>query len=114
MNIERLLEYRKDLGVQINGPSEFLNLGILTSDKVSLLTYCSDLSFLKVALSKDNVVAAFVKQGDAAAVEANVSFIFSDRPKVDFFLFHNHLIEHTDFYGADRPTCISPSANLPM
>lgn len=112
MKIEQVLKYNKELEMQINGSTEFSNLGLASSDEVFLLTYCDSLKSLNDAISKKNVIAAFVKKEDVVDIKANISFIFSDRPVIDFFLFHNYLIKNTDFYRKDRHAHISTSANI--
>jgi UDP-3-O-[3-hydroxymyristoyl] glucosamine N-acyltransferase len=112
MNINQIQEFNKNLEIQLNGPKEFLNLGTLASTEKSLLTYCNNSQFLKKAVNKNNVVAAFVKKEDAATIDADISFIISKIPSIDFFLLHNYLANETDFYNIDRPSIISDSAEI--
>jgi len=112
VNINQIKRFNVQLEIQINGPSNFHNLGILASEEKSLLTYCNNRDYLDKAISKDNVVAIFVRNEDAIHVSPLKTFILSDSPSIDFFLFHNYLIEHTNFYGERFKTRISDSASI--
>ena len=101
MNINQIKRFNVQLEIQINGPSNFHNLGILASEEKSLLTYCNNRDYLDKAISKDSIHVSTLK-----------TFILSDSPSIDFFLFHNYLIEHTNFYGERFKTRISDSASI--
>lgn len=112
MRLNQILVSNEELEIKINGPEEFSNLGTLLSDEDSLLSFAASPDYFHSALEKDNLVALFVKKGFVTGTHSDVSFIFSERPMVDFFLFHNYLAQNTEFYGTEKPTQISGTAKI--
>jgi UDP-3-O-[3-hydroxymyristoyl] glucosamine N-acyltransferase len=112
MHIEQLREFQKDANIRPGKTAEFSDLGTLASEAEGLLTFCNDRRYVEIALQKENVAAAFVRTQDIREDETDITLIFSATPSVDFFLFHNHLVDNTDFYGARNPSRIADSAEI--
>lgn len=85
---------------------QFISIGSLLSDEPMLLSYAMNQRYVIRALEKDNLVALFVRPDDVKAIawDSRITAIYSQHPQVDFFLFHNWLVEKTDFYGVDTKT----------
>ena len=111
LKIDEIKSFKSGCEMVINNSLAFNNLGTLQSHEDSMLTYCTEPHFFEIARHKHNVVATFIKKEDVP-LDSEISFIFSDNPMLDFFLFHTYLVENTDFYGIDEPTQIASSANI--
>jgi len=112
MKINQVLTFNNELKIQINGPEYFLNLGTLLSQEEALLSYASSPAYLRQAIEKQNLVALFVKKDMVTDLTKDISFVFTDDAFADFYLFHNYLVENTDFYGVSRPSKIAGSARI--
>lgn len=90
----------------VDRSAEFVSIGNLLSDEDGLLSYATNRQYLEMALEKLNVVAVFARPDDLNGIKLpdTLTPIVSEFPQVDFFLFHNWLVEHAGFYGPMRKT----------
>jgi len=111
-DIEEIVQFSPRLKCQKNGCKGFMSIGSLQSQEPMLLSYAINREYLERAIGKANVAVLFVRDEDVCGIDTPISFVFSEHPQIDFFLFHNYLIEHTDFYGRPDKTSISPTAQV--
>lgn len=98
-NLDELL-IESGIGVHTEpNQAEFISIGSLLSDEPLLLSYAMGERYVAQAIEKGNLAALFVRPQDAPAIPVHVTAVHSQHPQVDFFLFHNWLIENTEFYG---------------
>jgi UDP-3-O-[3-hydroxymyristoyl] glucosamine N-acyltransferase len=111
-DIEEITRFNPHLKYQRNNYREFISIGNLLSQEPMLLSYAINDQYLQKALGKDNIAILFAKEEDANGIDTPISFVFSKHPQTDFFLFHNYLVENTDFYGRSSRTSIAPTARV--
>ena len=84
----------------VQADANFKSIGPLSSNEPELLSYAVDEKHVELAHSKKNVAALFIPDRPGLALlGSGVAYILSSDPRADFFMFHNYLIEKTDFYG---------------
>lgn len=110
-NLDELL-IESGIGVHTEpNQTEFASIGNLLSDEPLLLSYAMNERYAARAIEKSNLEALFVRLQDAPVVPVHVTAVHSQHPQVDFFLFHNWLIENTEFYGKVIDSVYSPHFN---
>ena len=94
------------INVKYIGKKTFIN-GLNYSDKnsvySSVLVYCQNKKYLKIALGKKHISAVIVDKSLYTDLNENdkqkKSFFLTDNPKYTFFKLHNYLSKETDFYS---------------
>ena len=102
------LEIRNQVDIEIH------NLGTLKEDDKGTLSYLYDLKYESSLVNNEGINACFVTNEVYESViskKVDCTYIISEDPTCDFFLFHNHLINHTAFYG-DKVLSIIPSSAI--
>ena len=112
MLIKSILDYDPNLKIKFNKYNEFSIIGNIRSEELGLLTYCRDNKGkdLEYALTKSNVVALMVTEEEVKGIQTDITLIYASNPYYDFYLFHQYLVENTDFYSKKVPKEIAPSA----
>lgn len=107
-------EYNSDLEVRSGQLVEFSNLGPIGSGAPGLMTYAINQKYIDLihAKEKKNIVAVFTHRDLADYVDPSLSIIVSDDPQLDFFRFHNYLVENTKFYWSTRATRMGKFINI--
>ena len=101
-----LNEISKILNIKYLGKNCFIN-GLNYSDQNSIydsiLVYCQNKKYLKIAMGKKHISAVIIN--NSLYTELNEddkqkkSFFLTDDPKFTFFKLHNYLSEESDFYN---------------
>ena len=112
MKLDTIVKFNKELKLIINKSDSFESVGWVDHNYECMLSFCESQDYLSIALTRDNIAALFVKAEDIKNVDSEISFILSNNPKKDFYLFHNYLAKETNFYGKNVPTKISSTANI--
>ena len=94
------------INVKYIGKKTFIN-GLNYSDKNSVynsvLVYCQNKKYLKIALGKKHISAVIADKSLYTDLNENdkqkKSFFLTDNPKYTFFKLHNYLSKETDFYS---------------
>jgi len=112
MEIQKILDFDPALKIKFNKYTTFTRIGNIRSEEPNLLTYCRDNNGedLEYALTKPNVVALLVREEEVKDIETDITLIYSTIPYSDFYLFHQYLFDHTDYYDKKSPNKIAPSA----
>jgi UDP-3-O-[3-hydroxymyristoyl] glucosamine N-acyltransferase len=111
MLIKNILDFDPSLTVKHNKYTDFTVIGNINSNESGLLTYCrdNDGKDLELALKMKNIVALIVRE-EIKDFKTDITLIYSSNPYADFYLFHQYLLENTDFYSEKVATKIALSA----
>ena len=109
-SIDEIRELDSDAKIIRGQCQDFVGVGSLRSQEPELLSYAISRNYVQKAL-EHNVAILFARERDVDGVrDTPMSFVLTEQPECDFFLFHNYLIKETDFYGVSSPSSISSLA----
>lgn len=86
------------------------SLGLITHSGDDMLAFLESERFLDGVLRHPSIRCVITSGALADRLPARLGVAISEAPRRDFFKFHNHLADHTDFYWRDFPTEIAPDA----
>jgi UDP-3-O-[3-hydroxymyristoyl] glucosamine N-acyltransferase len=91
---------------------EFCSLGFVSHRRPGLLAFLADERFAPALADNPDLAAVIASPALADRVPGHLGLALSDDPRRAFFDLHDHLARHTEFYGADRPSVVAPSARV--
>jgi len=124
MELSSILKF--DSSLHLEAPGTFVNCGFdLRNSLPQSLSYAGNARFLASCAAKPEISAVLTTQSafeefvrNGGSNRSDLGIALSPRPRTDFFLFHNYLADHTDFYtrpqvaGRGQHCCVSPTASL--
>jgi len=107
-----LIELADPLSIKISRNGIFESLGMITTPKhkVNMLAFLENQKFLKEFLSLKNVSCVIIAQELYNQIPEHLGLICSDNPRKLFYLIHNYLSNHTQFYWKDFESKIDRNA----
>jgi UDP-3-O-[3-hydroxymyristoyl] glucosamine N-acyltransferase len=111
--IAAIKHFDSSLRIENDINPEIYHLGTLKEEAEGTLSYLYDLKYKSSLINNKGVKACIVTQEVFDAIKAektDCTYIISNDPSCDFFLFHNYLFANTDFYGDKKPSIIDASA----
>jgi UDP-3-O-[3-hydroxymyristoyl] glucosamine N-acyltransferase len=91
---------------------EFRALGFVSHRGPGLLTFLADERYAEALAENPGIAAVIASPELAGRVPRHLGLALCADPRRTFLSLHNHLARRTDFYGADRPSVIAPSARV--
>jgi UDP-3-O-[3-hydroxymyristoyl] glucosamine N-acyltransferase len=94
------------------------SLGLIMHSGEDMLVFLESERYLDGVLRHPSIRCVIATEALADRLPARLGVAISEAPRRDFFRFHNHLAEHTDFYWRDFRTeiaqdaLISPAAHI--
>ena len=86
------------------------SLGLITHSGEDMLVFLESERYLDGILRHPSIRCVITTEALADRLPGSLGVAISQAPRRDFFRFHNHLAERTDFYWRDFPTEIAPDA----
>lgn len=81
-------------------------------DQKNLVSFIESPKYLHDLLANKTITAVFTKKEMVEQIPNHYGIILSEQPGVDFIRLHNYLIDHTSFYGEQKPSFVDPSARI--
>jgi UDP-3-O-[3-hydroxymyristoyl] glucosamine N-acyltransferase len=106
----RLTDLPAIVPVTILRDGPFASLGLITHSGDDMLVFLESERYLDGVLRHPSIRCVITTAALADRLPARLDVAISQTPRRDFFKFHNHLAERTDFYWRDFPTEIAPDA----
>jgi UDP-3-O-[3-hydroxymyristoyl] glucosamine N-acyltransferase len=88
------------------------SLGLITHSGDNMLVFLESERYLDGVLRQPSIRDVITTEALADRLPARLGVAISEAPRRDFFKFHNHLAECTDFYWRSFPTEIAPDAAI--
>ncbi|PKO22881.1 MAG: UDP-3-O-(3-hydroxymyristoyl)glucosamine N-acyltransferase [Chloroflexi bacterium HGW-Chloroflexi-1] len=108
----RLSELTGIVPVEVVRDGPISALGFVTHPGNDMLVFLESDRFLAQMLANPRVTGVITTEALAGQLPANVGLALSQNPRRDFYRFHNHLAEHTEFYWHDFPMEIAADAQI--
>ena len=106
----RLTDLPAIVPVTILRDGPFASLGLITHSGDDMLVFLESERYLDGVLRHPSIRCVITTAALADRLPARLGVAISQAPRRDFFKFHNHLAERTDFYWRDFATEIAPDA----
>jgi len=106
----RLSDVMAVIGGELVRDGEFESLGYLHHEGARKLSWIENGKYLPALLGCDNLAAVVAHPRVAGQIPESLGVILHSTPRAAFYLIHNFLALHSDFYGKPFPSEIHPTA----
>jgi UDP-3-O-[3-hydroxymyristoyl] glucosamine N-acyltransferase len=107
-----LNEFKKVASIEVWRDGSFSTLGFLSDPQPDMLVFIEDKKYTEILDRTPKVSCVITTDELGKRLEHIPGLAVSSNPRLAFFILHNYLVRHTDFYWTDFPTKIDKTAQI--
>jgi UDP-3-O-[3-hydroxymyristoyl] glucosamine N-acyltransferase len=108
----RLGELSSISELDVRRDGEIRSLGVLDYDSEAMLVFLDDEDLVERVRDSGNISCVITTSELAEAIPDELGLAVAAHPRGSFYEVHNHLAEHTEFYGSHPRTKINQTAQI--